>query len=193
MGPLDLAVWRLLGAQGKAEAASNRPLVFLPRAWGPALVLQDTSPPVTGLTPGLHLEGKLSAPSPILPNLQGLQGARGPCTAASLIGSDMLLGAERGSGKVSRDPRSHALHLPPSPSHVSPSGVRARSPLTVAPVDAALPATSSIASRDQTQCEGHCLPSILGSKATVTTRPGPAPLSAAQGPLQGRALGPTQR
>lgn len=81
-------------------------------------------------------------------------------------------------------------HLPytrHTPSSLSPSGERPCAPLTVAPVDATPPARSARASRDQTQREGCCLPSILGSKATVTARPGPAPLKADQ--EEGRALG----
>lgn len=63
------------------------------------------------------------------------------------------------------------------------------SPLTTAPVDDAPPATSATASRDQAQREGCHLPSILGSKGTVTARPGPAPPAAGWSPLGGKAPG----
>lgn len=65
-------------------------------------------------------------------------------------------------------------------------------PLTVVPVDDALPVTKAIASRDQAQHEGCHLPSILGSKATVIARPGPAPLAGGQSLLWGKTpWGPT--
>lgn len=85
-----------------------------------------------------------------------------------------------------------AAHTPHSPSPSAQLGKGPHSPLTVAPVDAVPPAPSAIAIRDQAQCESHRLLSILGSKATVTTRPGQLLCQLTRVYFREEPLGPTQ-
>lgn len=136
-----------------------------------------------GRKPAPSMKGGIEPLSPHPATRPGLQGGRRPRLrgwAGRLV--------TRIPGRLSGTPRHvpHTCHTaPPTSAHL---GERPGSPLTVAPVDATPPATSTRASRDQAQHEGCCLQSILGSKATVTPRPGPASLSADQGPLWGTAL-----
>lgn len=61
-------------------------------------------------------------------------------------------------------------------------------------MDAAPPATRAVASRGQAQHAGRRLQPILGSKATVTARPGQAPLLCQLTRVHSgkKPLGPTQ-
>lgn len=183
LSPPNLEIWNILGAWREPEATPSL-FIFSRAAWAPAWVLRDTSPP------RLHAPFQDFAPKEALSPLQPhpAQISQSPRRDWSdrlvrhIPGLCRDLGVHGGlAGHVP-----YTCHAaPPTSAHL---GEGPCSPLTVAPVDATRPARSATASRDQTQREGCRLPPILGSKATVTARPDPAPLTAEEGPLKGRAL-----
>lgn len=133
--------------------------------------------------------------SPSAPIRQGLRGGQRPQLRGQ---AGWLVTHVPGSGggiwESSLYPQTCVPHLPQSPPTPAHPGEGPRTPLTVAPMQAAPPAMRAVASRIQAQHEGCRLQSILGSKATVTARPGQARLLCRLTRVHSgeKPLGPTQ-
>lgn len=177
----NLEIWNLLGASWDPDAKPNHPL------WLPSGLWKGASQP--GLcrtqihlskryTPGLRAEGEHPIPTaPSLPDWQGCRSGQSPRHHPPRGWPDRHVKRAPGSRGC---PQAPALHLAMQLSASAHLGEGLCSPLTVVPVDDTLPVTRATASRGQAHREDCHLPSILGSKATVTARPGPAPLAGGQ-------------